>query len=335
MLKALGLLKSVICRSAVVVVMLLSATGLATRPVTATSADSGTALIIPPIWRTAFSRPAPVQGNSPIARLGEKLFADTRLSGDGTRSCATCHQPDRAFTDGVALAAARRSTTLARNTPTLLNVGWARAFNWDASATSLEVQAVRPITSRLELAGRFNEIVQSLETDPAMHHAFRQAFPQAVQPVSQTTLLAALAAYQRTLSAPLTAFDSWVGGDASALSPSALRGFAIFVGKGGCVACHSGWRMSDDALHDIGLPLGDAPGNAAEPGIRAFKTPTLRAIASTAPYMHDGSIASLAGVIRHYADGVVRRRGLSHNMPTQLELAPVERGDLVAFLEAL
>jgi len=142
-------------------------------------------------------------------------------------------------------------------------------------------------------------------------------------------VLNALAAYQRTLAPPVTRFDAWARGQQSALSAQEQRGFALFVGKARCALCHRTWRFTDDGLHDIGLPL-----DHAEPQ-RQFKTPPLRAIALTAPYMHDGRFAGLARVVEHYNDGAIERPTLSPNLQARLNLSPAETAALTAFLRTL
>ena len=148
----------------------------------------------------------------------------------------------------------------------------------------------------------------------------------------------ALAAYERSLVSPMTRFDSWVAGNDDALDKQELRGFEIFVGKGGCVSCHGGWRFTDNGFHDIGMPGVDlGRGAIAGPmqGLPQFKTPSLREATHTAPYMHDGSLATLLDVVAHYAGGHVKRPSLAPTMVTDLALDPEERTALVAFLKSL
>ncbi len=294
-------------------------------------------------WRTVFARPegaetVPYRPAAKVHALGEALFSDPRLSGSGARSCASCHQLDRSFTDGRAQARATPGVSKAlRNTPTLYNLALANALNWDGSAPTLEAQIVGPIQNRAELAGKFPEIVTRLTRDPEMVRAFKNAFPKSPT-VSRKTIVAALAAYVRGLVAPRTKFDAWVAGDDTALTKIEKAGFKIFVGKGGCVACHSGWRLTDDGFHDVGLPVAthaESSDVAGQKGVRAFKTPTLRAVQFTGPYMHNGSFNSLAGVVDHYVDGIRLRKGLSASLPRDLSLSPDERKALVAFLLTL
>lgn len=295
-------------------------------------------------WRAFFARPSgppPSPAGNPLtpekARLGEKLFSDPRLSGDGTRSCAFCHPPDAAFADSRPRGLGLDGRPLPRNVPTLVGLAWATSFMWDGRAVSLESQAAMPLLHPAEMAGDWNRIVAAIKRDPELDVAFHVAFRQ--RPAAQPdTVLAALASYVRTLTPPETRFDIWVKGDGAALSAIETAGFRLFVGKAGCVGCHSGWRFTDDRFHDIGL-RGDDPGRGAVPGgvpgLAAFKTPTLRQIGRTAPYMHDGSAATLDAVIGHYAGNLDQRPSLDSSIVRGLRLREDETAALVAFLRTL
>jgi cytochrome c peroxidase len=290
-----------------------------------------------------FARPAapPAPPDNPMTpervALGARLFADARLSGDGSRSCATCHLPDRSFTDGRRRARSVSRSPLPRNTPSLWNLAWARQFFWDGRAPSLEEQVAMPIEAADEMGGHWPAILDRLQADAGLAAEFRAAFTEEPA-VSQATIVKALASYVRSLVSPPTRFDAWIGGDAQALSAAETRGFRVFTGKGGCLLCHAGWRFTDDLFHDIGL-RGRDPGRGAvpggTPGLQAFKTPGLRDVARTAPYMHDGSLPTLAAVVRHYSGGFVARPALAPSIDRQLRLTAGERSDLVAFLRAL
>jgi cytochrome c peroxidase len=294
-------------------------------------------------WRALFRRPAappPAPADSPMTpgriALGVKLFADPRLSGSGTRSCASCHRPELAFTDARPRALGLAGAPLRRNTPSLWNLAWSTHYFWDGRAPSLEVQVQGPIEAADEMAGRWPEILARLKADTDLSGQFRAAFG-AEAAVSQDAVVKALAAYVRSLVSLPTRFDAWIEGDAGALSPAEIRGFRLFTGKGGCVLCHVGWRFTDDRFHDIGLADADSdPGRGAvpggTPGLRAFKTPSLRELARTAPYMHDGSLPTLAAVVDHYAGGFVARPGLAPNINRGLRLSAQEKADLAAFL---
>lgn len=297
-----------------------------------------------PVWRQLFARPAgrPAgPGGKPdaeaVVALGGDLFRDARLSGAGDRSCATCHDPARGFTDGRQTGAAIGGGALRRNTPALWDVGWGTAFYWDGRAATLEAQAAIPITHPDEMGADWSTIVARLKADSALDVRFHQAFGErpAIQPA---TILAALAAYERSLASPVSRFDRWIAGERAALDDQEVAGFRLFTGKAGCVGCHSGWRLTDGRFHDIGLPSDD-PGRGAVaggvPGLKAFKTPSLREIRWTAPYMHDGSKPTLEAVLDHYAGGFTPRAGLSTNMVRGLTLSAGERAALRAFLATL
>jgi cytochrome c peroxidase len=187
------------------------------------------------------------------------------------------------------------------------------------------------------MGGDWPTILRRLEGDADLVGQFRAARPKELT-VSQAAVVAALAAYVRSLVSPPTRFDAWIAGDSTALRPAEVRGFRLFTGKAGCVLCHVGWRFTDDRFHDIGLASRDGGRGAVPggtPGLMAFKTPSLRELARTAPYMHDGSLATLDAVISHYAGGFVARPSLSTNLNRDLRLSQAERADLVAFLRTL
>lgn len=299
------------------------------------------------IWRSIFARPnlpppstLDYMATARIA-LGRTLFEDARLSGPGTRACASCHRQELGFTDGLIRPVGLNGELLKRNTPHLWNLAFASRFDWDGRAGSLEEQALRPLLSRAEMAADVDAVARRFASDADMRARFVAAFP-GPDPITSETIRAALAAYVRTLVSPPTRFDRWVEGDDVALTAEELAGLRIFVGKGGCVACHGGWRFTDDDFHDIGLPVAAANadlGRGALPGGRAgvphFKTPGLRDVARTAPYMHDGSLATLQDVIGHYAGGIIARPSLATNLVRDLELTDEERAHLIAFLRTL
>lgn len=294
-------------------------------------------------WRGVLQRPASVTDQADMRlrqrqTLGALLFSDTRLSGDKTRSCASCHQPARGYTDGLQKArAVRGRLDTLRNTPTLFGLAAAKSFNWDGSAATLEHQALGPITGPDEMAGQPEVIVARLREDADMVKKFREAFPDTTPTVTQHTIALALASFVRTLAPPQTRFDAWTSGDDDALSQQEKRGFRLFVGQAGCVSCHRGWRFTDDGFHDIGLPERQSTNriDAGRVGVRAFKTPTLRALNKTAPYMHDGRFTTLDDVVDHYVDGITPRAGLSSFLPREVSLTVPERAALVAFLKTL
>jgi cytochrome c peroxidase len=294
-------------------------------------------------WREAFARPAttPAPAENPTTpakvELGRRLFEDKRLSGENDLACATCHEPVLSFSDGVARRPGHDGEPLPRRTPSLWNLAWGLTFFWDGRAPSLEAQVSGPIENPREMGGDIATAAARLAADPAATARFAAAFPENPR-ATEANIKAALAAFERTLVSPETRFDKWVAGDEAALEADELAGLKLFVGKAGCVACHKGWRFTDEAFHDIGLPTTDLGRGAIlrlPAANHAFKTPSLRERVWTAPYMHDGSLASFEEVVRHYADRVVGRPTLSRDLRRSLDLSPKERGALVAFLATL
>jgi cytochrome c peroxidase len=294
--------------------------------------------------RASFARPSgvphPADNPATPARiaLGERLFTDPRLSADGRISCATCHDAKLGFADGTPLSTAGSTgRPLRRHTPSLWNVAWAPLLMWDGRAGSLEAQAALPMSDADEMAHSPELGAVRLAGDPDMRAAFASAFPERPA-VDAANLLKALAIYQRTLVSPPTRFDQWVAGAEDALSSVERLGLDVFVGKAGCISCHVGFAFTDHAFHDVGLPTAD-PGRGPVAGLRAaehaFKTPTLRELAWTAPYMHNGSLATLDEVVRHYEGGGIARPSRSREMPKPFSLSEEERTGLIAFLEAL
>ena len=293
--------------------------------------------------KASFRRPAsvPFPADNPFSQakrlLGEALFHDPRLSIDGSLACASCHQPGKGFADGKPQGRGVPGRALKRHTPSLWNLAWASAVFWDGRARNLEEQVAGPIESPDEMAQPVASVVARLAADPAMVRAFTQAFPESPQ-VNGANLAKAIATYERTFVSPEIRFDRWIAGDEHALTPREVAGFTLFTGKAGCVKCHSGFAFTDYAFHDIGLP-GEDRGRGAvlrlAPAEHAFKTPGLREIARSAPYMHDGSLATLEDVLRHYAGGVLDRPTLSKDLPRGLKLSEAERADLIAFLGTL
>jgi cytochrome c peroxidase len=246
--------------------------------------------------------PSPAPPRSPRLQaiaLGRRLFNERFLSESGARACASCHYPIQSFTDGLTKARAF-GRELKRNTPGLWNLAWSKALFWDARAANLEDQARVPLTAPDEMGHALEEAAQRIAARPFYAEEFAAAFPDAPG-ITVENLLRALASYERGLVSPLTRFDLWVGGDAGALSALEQRGFALFTGAAGCAGCHSGFAFTDGAVHapgatDADLGRGGVTGLAED--MHAFRTPSLRELAYTAPYMHDGSAATLADAVR-------------------------------------
>lgn len=291
----------------------------------------------------AWTRPdgAPYPADNPFSdaklELGRSLFNDSRLSGGNSMSCASCHDPAKGFSDGRPRAVGEGGQAGPMHTPTLWNLAWAEQLFWDGRAGSLEKQALGPIGNPIEMHQDLAALPAELKDDRDLEAAFARAFPQ--EPViSLDNIAKAIAIFERTLVSPVTPFDRWVAGDDGAIGDAAKRGFALFDGKAACSNCHKGWAFTDGAFHDIGLPA-TGPGRGGVVGhvelANSWKTPTLREIGRTAPYMHDGSIADLKDVLRHYVQGVVQRPTLSRDLPPHLDLTDGEQADILAFLDML
>ena len=291
-----------------------------------------------------FARPAsiPVPADNPSTpekiALGAALFIDTRLSRDGSTACITCHVPSSGFSDGASRGKGIAGVPLKRNTPTLWNLAWGDSFFWDGRAATLEEQAKGPIEHPLEMDMPLAKAADALKADPKTVEAFQAVF--GTEGVSEANILKALAAYERTLVSPVTRFDRWVEGDETALTPYEKKGYALFTGRAGCAKCHSGWRFTDEAYHDIGLPDATDKGRGEVARLShmttAFKTPTLRELVWTGPYLHDGSMATIEGVNDHYFGGIENLRPtLSKDLEVFVPVFTDERKQLTAFLKTL
>jgi len=268
--------------------------------------------------------------------LGQQLFFDRRLSGPATMSCATCHNPALSWSDALPTGIGAAGNHSVRHTPTLLNLAWAEIFFWDGRADSLESQAIEPIQNADEMNMPMPRLVATLRAIRGYRVAFDTAFPG--EPISDSTIAKAIATFERGIVSGEAPFDRWIAGDDGAINESAKRGFVTFNTAAHCSACHSGWRFTDDSFQDIGLSDGDLGRGQIVEGVdalhHAFKTPGLRNIALRAPYMHNGSFATLTEVLNHYSNGFVRRPSLSPEIH-RLSLTDQDVEDLVAFLKTL
>jgi cytochrome c peroxidase len=269
----------------------------------------------------------PVPDDNPMTsenvELGRRLFQDRRLSRDGRVACMSCHDPRRAFSTPHAEAVGVFNRKSRRNAPALINRAWGRAFFWDGRIQTLEEQVLKPIQA-------------SDEMDLTLAEA------EARVGLDATTISRALASYVRSVLSGNAPYDRFINGDRGALSHEQQRGLQIFRGRGNCTACHLGPTLSDERLHNTGVAwragVFTDPGRFAvtnRPEDRgAFKTPTLREVARTSPYMHDGSLRTLEEVVNFYSDG-------GRSNPAQdpeirpLRLTSAEKRALVAFLKSL
>jgi cytochrome c peroxidase len=280
--------------------------------------------------------------------LGRLLFFDPVLSEDGSLSCAHCHQPERGFTDGRARARGRRGLLLSRNTPTLWNVAFKQRLMWDRRAGSLEEQARIPLLAADEMAADPQRLEARLAAIPAYRERFERAFPPGSDgrgrpAVSFANVTRALAAFERTLVSRDSRYDRYARGERAALSAAERRGLALFRSlHTRCFECHRLPTFDAPLALGVGVPsadpgVGGVSGEPAERGL--FGVPTLRNVARTAPYMHDGSLPTLAAVVDFYRRGGGRALGVAADridgQVRAFSISDAEAADLVAFLGAL
>ncbi|MFZ1689198.1 MAG: cytochrome c peroxidase [Flavobacteriales bacterium] len=285
--------------------------------------------------------PVPVQNPLTVAsvELGRKLFFEQRFSSPATISCASCHHPATAFSDTVALSIGSNGNPGFRNAPTLSNVGYQPVLLMDGGVPDLEFQALVPIHDELEMNSDIYAVAALLGDEEPYKSLSQLAYGRPLDPYVITR---ALACYERTLVSGWSRWDRYAhANDASALTPQELNGWAIFSSaSANCTVCHNGFDLTDHDFHNVGLTTdhsadeGRARITLQPSDVGKFKTPTLRNIALTAPYMHDGSLATLEEVVEHFASGGLPQANLSPEMQP-FTLTPQEKADLVAFLEAL
>jgi len=291
-----------------------------------------------------YTRPAEVpqgDGNATTeerVELGKHLFFDPRLSGSNFISCATCHNPALGWSDGQPTAIGHGMQVLGRASPTIINTAYQKFLFWDGRATTLEEQALGPIVAAGEMNQPLDELVTELKAIPGYVKMFDSAYPK--DGITAASIGKAIAVFERTVVSSESDFDRWLMGDEKALSEEEAWGFVVFEGKGNCDACHSGFNFSDDKFHNIGLKDVTNEGRfAIEPKASlkgAFKTPTLRDIALTGPYMHNGAYDTLEEVVEHYDTGGFKNAGPhSKDFKSSLELSDRDKKALVAFMKAL
>lgn len=296
--------------------------------------------------------PAPVPER---VRLGRWLFHDTRLSGDGTVACASCHQPAHAFSEPRSVSVGVHGTRGRRKSQTLLNIA-ARTelvdtppaergdwFFWDGRVRTLEAQVLQPIANPSEMGMAHDRLIERIESIRGYGPYFKEAFGTADATLERVAT--ALADYVRTLKSGNAPYDRWrYGRDRDALSASARRGSDIFFFTGRCAMCHAGFNFSDGRFYNLGIGWNATSGTFADEGRvlvsgegrdrGAFKTPGLRDVSKRAPYMHDGSLATLRDVVEFYNRGGIDNPWRSRRL-VPLGLTGDEVDSLVAFLEAL
>lgn len=306
------------------------------------------ALVVPgnfPAAAVMMDNPLTKQG----VELGRMLFYDPRLSGNNRISCASCHHPEKAFSDGLALSAAGVSgNRLHRHAPALINMAWANnGLFWDGGSTNLESQAFGPLAHPDEMFQNLQELTDELNALPAYRDLFRLVFREEINP---SFVVRALAQFQRTLISGNSRYDKFIrrepGGNMSNIE---LRGLELF-GRN-CSSCHTGALFTDNDYHNNGLDA-DFSNDAAEgiyqgrfrvtynpDDLGKFRTPTVRNILLTAPYMHDGRMATIEEVLQHYSQGVkvsaTTAAGLVRNGTGGLQLSQEEQQAIIAFLGTL
>lgn len=272
------------------------------------------------------------------AELGKVLYFDNRLSADGTVSCATCHDPKFGFTDGSPVSSGIKGQKGGRSAPTVINRAWSLAQFWDGRAASLEAQALGPMANPIEMGNTHDAIVANLRGIPGYKPLFKAAYGD--EDITIDRAGKAIATFERTVMSGDSPYDRWKAGQANAMSPSAVRGYHVFQ-KAQCDACHEGQNFTSNMYSNIGVGM-DKPNpdlgrfeiskDPADWG--AFKTPTLREVEHTGPYMHDGSLKTLEEVVDYYDKGGTPNRNLDSHIKQQ-HLRADEKADLVAFLKAL
>ena len=267
-----------------------------------------------------------------LQQLGAVLFFDSRLSGSGKISCGTCHSPELSWTDGREKSLGHEGALTKRNSPTIQNVWFFQKLFWDGRSPSLEDQAFSPINAESEMHGDMPGLPRRLRKIPGYAPLFDSAFGDPGIDPDRITI--ALAAFQRTVTSGKSAFDRFLEGDRKAMSKSALKGLHLFRTKARCMNCHHGPLFTDNGFHNNGLSgsdLGLFFVTHKESDKGKLKTPSLRDVARTGPWMHDGSVKDLREVLRHYsqvsgpADSLIQPIGLNER----------EMGDLLAFLKAI
>jgi len=284
-----------------------------------------------------------VPENNPLSAakvsLGEMLYFDARLSSDGTIACSSCHDPAKGFTDQKKVSSGVDGKTGTRNAPTVINTAFNIFQFWDGRAPSLEEQAKGPIANPVEMASTLDVSVQNIAKVAAYRPYFEKAFGDPVVTIDR--VVEAIACYERTVLSGNSAWDRFIDGDKTALSESAQRGLALFEGKALCTRCHVGFNLTDGLFHNLGVgmaaehpDLGRFVVSKEEKDKGAFKTPTLRDLQRTAPYMHDGSVKTIEEVIDLYDRGGETNQWLDPKVEP-LHLSAEEKKDLAAFLRSL
>lgn len=293
----------------------------------------------------AFKPPAglpalPIPADNPLSEakieLGKQLYFDPRLSRDNTISCASCHDPAKGWSNGEAVATGIDGQKGGRSAPTIVNSAYQHFQFWDGRAIELEGQALGPIQNPIEMNLTLEEMVEKLNKIEGYKKQFQEVFGT---DVTSDGVAKAIASFERTVLSGDAPFDRYKAGDTKALSEAAERGRVVFFNKAQCSSCHTGPNFTDGAFHNIGIGMeheepdeGRKSESKLEGDRGAFKTPTLREIARTAPYMHDGSLKTLEDVVEYYNKGGTQNPQLDENI-FPLNLTDQQKQDLVTFLK--
>jgi cytochrome c peroxidase len=285
-------------------------------------------------------KPVPVPADNPTTpekvELGKQLYFDPRLSCDDTTSCASCHDPKKGWSNSDNFATGVRGQRGGRSAPTIINAAYAELQFWDGRAFRLEGQALGPIQNPIEMDHKMEDCVGKLNKLDGYKAQFQKVFGT---DVTSDGIAKAISAFERTVLSGNAPYDRFKAGDEKALAPAAQRGMKVFFGKGHCSACHTGPNFSDQAFHNIGVNINVPKADlgrfevtkvAGDRG--AFRTPTLREIARTAPYMHDGSQKTLEEVVEHYAKGGTPNEQLDEEI-FPIKMTAEEKADLVTFMK--
>ena len=289
-----------------------------------------------PLGLDAFKVPADNPLTKAKIELGKQLYFDKRLSSDNTGSCASCHDPNKGWSNDAAFATGVDGQMGGRSAPTIINSAYFPLQFWDGRAKGLEGQALGPIANPIEMNLPIDKAIEKLNEIPGYKKQFRKVFKS---DITADGIAKAIASFERTVLSGNAPYDQFKAGDESALSPAAKRGMDLFFNKAKCSACHKGHSFTDLAFHNLGVgfdkdnpDMGRFAVTKQEGDKGRFKTPPLRDIHTSAPYMHDGSLKTLKEVVDFYNKGGVKNAQLDEEMKP-LKLTEEEVADLVIFMK--
>lgn len=284
--------------------------------------------------------PVPIPVHNPLTlakvELGRQLFSDPILSRTETVSCASCHDPERFFMDGRRFGSGVEGRKGLRNSPSVLNAAYQRLLFWDGGAQTLESQVLGPLENEVEMDANLDTVLHRLRTHPAYPARFQDVFGEGP---SIRTMTQAIAAFERTLVSTGSRYDRYQAGDTLTLTELERLGRALFFGRAQCASCHSGFLFTNQQFENNGLVSTEADSGRARITLNPqdygrFKVPSLRNVAETSPYMHDGRLFTLEAVVEHYDAGGEGARN-QHALVQPLHLSEHEKAALVAFLHSL